>query len=255
MPGVADALSVGSGVGGIIAGGLQIGMALHDEKKAKNELARLKTPFMKIQDEYLTNRNLAEINAGTGLPDATKAFMTKEAERGLGTGIRGILESGGSPNDIAKLFDVFDTSVSRVGVEDAERRVKNIGTFMDTQRELAEQKNIQFGVNELQPYQSALQNIQERRAAARQNLFGGITTALGAGSALGTSLSNAKMIDLTPKQTMYSTLFSPERTDAALPSASNPASRSLSNQTAAFHNTPLSDAMLAARLINPNRPI
>jgi hypothetical protein len=214
MPGAADALSLASPIAGAALGVAQAGFGFIEEKKAANELKRLKVPFKKIQDEYFQNKNLAEELAGSGLPDATKAFMTTESERGLGTGIRGILESGGSPSDISKLFDVFDTSVNRTAAEDATARIGNIKNMFDVNKDLAGQKDIQFGVNELQPYESALKSITDRRNAGIQNIFGGAQTAIGSVGAIGTSLQNKDLLSAllkgnnSPEEDMYNKLFS-----------------------------------------------
>ena len=219
MPGITDAINPAAAGAGILLGGAEFAMGAIEERKAKNELKRLHAPFYKIQDEYLQNRNIAEELAGSGLPDATKAFLTAESERGLGTGIKGILDAGGSPNDISKLFGVFDTSVMRTASADAEARLGNIKNFMDINREIAGQKQIQFGINELQPYESALKSIQDRREAARQNMFGGASTAIGSVSALGTSLQNNALLKSlrttnavggngSPQESFYNGLFS-----------------------------------------------
>jgi hypothetical protein len=219
---------------GVASGIAQTAMGFIDEKKSKNELARLQKPFQKIQDEYLKNRDLAEIGAGQGLPSATKDFLTKESERGLSTGIRGILESGGSPNDIAKLFDTFDTSVSKTAAEDAEARLGNIKYFMDVNKDLAGQKNIQFGVNELQPYESALKSITDRRTAARQNIFGGISTAAGSLSAAGTAISNTGLLKShtdNPKADLFNSIFTelPDNIRPVTTPDANPIDRTLAN--------------------------
>lgn len=234
MPGAADLINPISAGAGIALGGAQLIMGAIDEKKAKNELRRLNRPFYKIQDEYLQNRNLAEELAGGGLPDATKAFLTTEAERGLGTGIRGILDSGGSPNDISKLFSSFDSAVMKTAAEDAQARLGNIKNFMDVNREIAGQKQIQFGINELQPYESALKSIQDRREAARQNMFGGAQTIIGSASALGTGLQNQGLLkgNKTPTESMYNRLFT--EPDIAYPTAANPAGGTLQNPSIAY---------------------
>ena len=93
MPGLeslSGPLAIASSAMGIAAGVGQYIGAARDEKKAKAERSRLKTPFYKIQDEYFQNRNMAASAAQGGLPAATKDYLTSESERGLGTAIQGI---------------------------------------------------------------------------------------------------------------------------------------------------------------------
>lgn len=154
-------------------------------KKDRAELAALKTPFYKIQDEYLKNQNIAEQQAGQGLSTDTKNFLTEEGESGLGTSISAINAGGGNPNDIARLFDTYQKNTRAIGAEDAATHQKNIEYYMGANKDLAAQKTIQWGVNEKQPYENKLKELTERRAADEQTKWGGlstaVTSALGAG--------------------------------------------------------------------------
>lgn len=240
---------------GLLLGGVETALGIGEEAKAKKELARLKTPFKKVQDEYLQNKNIAEQIAGGGLPSATKDFLTLQADKGLSTSIKGILESGGSPNDIAKLFDVYDNSLLKTGAEDAELRLKNIEYFNQLNADVAGQKDIQFGVNELQPYEAKLKELTERRAAGQQNAFNGAQTAIGSLSALGTSMQNQSLLKsekgLAQAQVdMFNRVFntggmtggiSKDTAGITLPTTIDPSKSTLSNPDLA--NSPINKAM------------
>lgn len=173
---------------GIVAGGAQFFDALAKEKKAKAELSRLSTPFYKIQKGYEQNLNQAGVMAGGGMPAASKDYYTSESQRGLGASISSILQGGGSPDSISKIFDVYNKSIDQTAVKDATQRIENIKYFQTANKDYAGQQNIQWGVNEYQPYQNKLKEITQRREAAEKNKWGGIQTAVGSLSALGTSL-------------------------------------------------------------------
>lgn len=192
MPLVASAASqAASQVGGTLLGGAQLVKGAIDEKKAKRELARLHQPLYGIQPEYYQNKNISEQLAGQGLPSATKDFLATETQRGLGAGIGAITQTGGGGiNDISKLMDVYNRSLSKIGAEDAETHLKNIQYFMGANKDLAGQKNMQWTINEYQPYQAKLKELTKRREAAEQNIWGGLQTMVGSASAAGTSMSN-----------------------------------------------------------------
>lgn len=195
MPAIASALSQASSqIGGEVLGYAQLLSSYKQIKKDKQERDRLTPAFYKIQDEYFKNNNIAEETAGQGLTSAAKDYLTTETNRGLGTSIGAINQAGGSPNEIAKLFDSYSTGINRTAAEDAEAQLKNIQYYMNTNKDLAGQKTIQWGVNQYQPYQAKLKELTQRLSADKQNINSASGLILGSQSAQGTSLSNADLI-------------------------------------------------------------
>ena len=187
MPITASAiLGVGSGIGKLVQGA-------GDVKKAKEELAGLEKPFYDIQDEYYENKNLAGTMAQSGLPAATQDYLTTESQRGLGTTIGAINQTGGNPNDYARILDVYNNSIKKTAAEDAASQIGNIKYYMGVNKDLAGQKTTQWGVNEYQPYQNKLKELTERIGAGKTNMWGGIDQAIGSVAAYGTSKQNADM--------------------------------------------------------------
>lgn len=193
MAALGDVLNIGSDVLGIGEGVAQFVTGLKKEKQDDLELSQLKRPFYKIQDEYVQNRNLAANSAETGLPSATKKYLTSENQKGLSASFATLMQGGGSPNDIAKLFNTYSSSLNQTAAQDAAAHLENIQYFMSANKDLAGQKNIQFGINELQPYENKLKELTERKAADETTKWGGIGTAIGSTGAAGTSLSNADL--------------------------------------------------------------
>lgn len=182
----------------IVGGLVNLGMSAinaHQLKKDKEELEKLSPAFFKIQNEYKQNYNQAAEDAQSGLTQEAKDYFTGEAARGFGSGVSGVLSSGGGPNDIANLFDKYTRSIKSVGVEDSVKKLENIRYFMNTAKDLAGQKTIQWGVNEYQPYQNKLKELTQRIAADKQNIWSGIQGAIGAGQAAETSMMNKGLLD------------------------------------------------------------
>ena len=195
MP-LAEALQVGSAVLGAVKGISSLFGAKSDEQKAQEELAKLKTPFYKVQDEFYQNRNIAADLAQGGLPDTSKNYYTTEAQRGLASTISGMNRAGGdgSPNDAGNYLDVYLRNINRVAAQDAETKLANIQNFINLNREVAGQKITQFTLNELRPYERRLKELTNRIAAAKQNQNNAWNTAIGSVSAAGTALSNADLM-------------------------------------------------------------
>lgn len=184
---------------GAVKEGVEFVDALIQRNKNERELSKLKQPFFKVQSEYEQNKNIA--GSLGGLPGETKDYLTDQANLGLGTGINAIQEQGGSANDVAKFFQGFDRSISRIGAEDAQARVDNIKYFMNVNKDLAGQKTSAFLVNELQPYEQKLKQLTQNISNARSNMSTAANNFIGAGSAIATAYENEDlMAKLFPDQ-------------------------------------------------------
>lgn len=176
---------VSAGVSGYKA--IKAGQA---DKDAAREGASLKRPFYQIPGEDVENRNIAAGQAQGGLTAAEKTYSGEQRERGLSSSLQALEETGGGPNDFAQLNHIFDDSLKSEAATDAQLHMKNIEFFTNANKDLAGQKATAFGVNELQPYESKLQEIQGRRTAAQTNKNNAVDEVLGSLSAVGTGLNS-----------------------------------------------------------------
>lgn len=184
------ALSIGSAALGVAKGLGDLIGGHSEEKKIQADIDRLQQPFYKIQNEYVQNRNIGANLATSGLPEETKNYYTTQSEKGLGAGLGYLNQAGGTPNDAARLFDIYNNSISKVAAEDATQRVANIQNFFNLNKELAGQKTMKWALDEYQPYQRKLKELTERMAAAKINANNGANLAIGSLGATGTALSN-----------------------------------------------------------------
>lgn len=187
-------LITASAILGGVKSGAQLISSLGKLKKDKEEQAKLKTPFYKVQDEYYQNRNMANEMAQGGLGAATKDYATTQGERGLGAGIKGILGAGGDPNDISHLFDSYDRSIDRISSADAQAHLDNIKYFTQANKDLAGQKTTAWGINEYKPYQDKLSELTNRRAADEKSAWNGASGIIGSIGAVGTGMQNEALL-------------------------------------------------------------
>lgn len=191
MPGE---LQLASAVSNGIVGGIQLFTNLAKEKRDKAELASLEKPFYAIQNEYNQNRNLAAGEAQGGIAAPIQDYFTTESQRGLGAGVSGTLQAGGNPNDIAKLFDIYDRGIDRSYMQSADQHVKNLQYFKDANKDLAGQRTTQWAINKYQPHQNKVAQLTGNIAAAEQNAYNGANQIIGSASAAGTGLENNKLL-------------------------------------------------------------
>lgn len=187
-------------VAGVSAGisGYKAIKADQADKSAAKEGASLKRPFYQIPGEYTENRNIAAERATQGLSADEKTYAGEQRERGLASSLSTLGETGGGPNDFSQLNQVFADSLKSQSALDAQLHMKNIEFFTNANKDLAGQKATAFGVNELQPYESKLQEIQGRRTAAQTNRNNAIDETIGSLSAVGTGINSRNPFKGTP---------------------------------------------------------
>lgn len=188
MP-VGTILSLASDAAGL---GLNLAKLIGNAHKVKTEtaeLASLKQPLYQIQNEFFQNKNIAEAEAGGGLPQTVKDTLDKQRRTGLGTSISAMLQSGALPGDISKLFDIYDQSISTDAARDSEAHRQNIQMYMDAAKDLAGQKTTAWAVNEYQPYKEKLNQLTQNLATSKTNVQSAIQGIIGSLGAAGTALS------------------------------------------------------------------
>lgn len=160
------------------------------DKAAANEGAALKRPSYQIPNEFLENRNIAGQQAQGGLSAAEKQYAGEQRERGLGSSLSSLAQTGGGPNEFAGLNKVFDDSLRSQSALDAQTHMQNIQFFTKANEDLAGQKATQWGINELQPYESKLKEIQDRRIAAQTNRNNAVNEGMGSLTAAATGVNS-----------------------------------------------------------------
>lgn len=183
---------IGAGVG-IASAGYGIYKGIKSDKERKKDLAEkesLQRPVEKVQNEYYQDRNILGQEASGGLTDATKNFAENQIGRGLSGGVRALQSGGGDMNLISKLFDNYSTKTADLANEDSQQHIRNIQYYTQANKDLAGQKTIQYGVNELQPYENKLKELSGRIVADKQNAENGYQQGIGSLASSITSLSN-----------------------------------------------------------------
>lgn len=164
--------------------------AKSQDKAAAREGAATKRPFYSVPSEDIINRNIAGNMAGQGLSSAEKQYAGEQRERGLSSSAHALSETGAGVNQFGELNHIFDDSLKSQSALDAQEHKGNIDFFTKTNSEVAAQKGIQFGVNEMQPYESKLKEIQDRRIAAKTNENNAVNEGIGSLSAAATSYNS-----------------------------------------------------------------
>lgn len=190
---------VSVGVAGVSAGiSIYKGAKAHSaDEAAKREGNAMKRPFYTVPSEDIINRNILGQQSEQGLSSAEKQYAGEQRERGLATSANALSETGAGVNQFRELNNIFDDSLKSQSALDAQEHKQNIDMFTKANSEISAQKGIQFGINELQPYESKLKEIQDRRTAAKTNENNAVNEGLGSLSAAATGI-NSYMGTRTP---------------------------------------------------------
>lgn len=181
-------------IGGLALGAAKFISSSSQLKKDRAKQDAMKRPYYKVQDEYYQNRNIAEQLATSGLPIDVTNQLARERSQGLTTNLDALKQTAGGPNAFAALNKSFSDSLLNEASVTSQQQLKNIEYFMNVNKDIAGQKSTQFGINELQPYQSNLKQSNERQAADETNKWNGLSEGIGSLSAIGTSFSNSNIL-------------------------------------------------------------
>lgn len=174
---------------GAVGAGYKVAQGI-SQNSAANKLQRgLVRPMYKIQDQYYQNQGLAENAAQNGLGANALNYYGDQANRGLASGISGVLQGGGDVNSINGLYDKFNQGNRAISAEDARLKTDNIRYLVDRNKDLAGQETQQWALNKYEPYKDTATAITGLRNSGSQNISGGISEA---GSVLSTLAGNIK---------------------------------------------------------------
>lgn len=146
------------------------------KKRAKYNIR----PTYDIAPEYFANQGIASNMAQSGLPDSTKNYYETNAERGLGSSLGALLQTGAGVNSVADIYDKFDQNNRAIAAQDAQQKIANIKNLMDANNSLADQKTQKWVLDKYQPYLDTAKSIAGQKAQGTGEIFSGLDTIGGA---------------------------------------------------------------------------
>lgn len=183
----------------------QMAYGAYQKKKASKMTGT--QPAYPISDMYGANVGLAEQQAQTGFSPATLNNITQTLQQNFAGGTNAILQSGGSTNDIAKLYGINAQQMKALGVEDEKLRIPKIANLMDARLNYAGQKLAQWKFDSLDRFKDKQAAAAALGAAGNQAINSGLNTAIqGIGS--GINLYSTRQAPNGASQNQNTNLFS-----------------------------------------------
>jgi hypothetical protein len=172
MFGVDDAIGAAFGIGAAIIGA-------DKASSARSRAFGDKRPQYKTPQSELDNAAQLETMAGYGLSGDAKSLYLKNADRGLSDSIDALLKSGGDPNQIGKLSQGYNDSISRLALLDEKAKLEKIDAVIKQRQRLSNYKDKEFQLNELYPWEDRQQAYAQDAAEGEKLQWMGINSIFG----------------------------------------------------------------------------
>ncbi len=147
-------------------------------------------PTYDIAPEYFANQGIASNLAQGGLPDSTKNYYETNAERGLGSSLGALLQTGGGVNSVADIYDRFDQNNRAIAAQDSQQKIENIKNLMATNNQLADQKTQKWVMDKYQPYLDTAKSVAAQKAQGAGEVNSGLNSIAGAVSSYAGAKAN-----------------------------------------------------------------
>lgn len=136
------------------------------EKKEARKLAQQR-PTYNITPEARSEESLASSELSRGMGAEAEQAYNDDLERGYSTSIGAIEKYGGGVNNVAQVYDSSEQGRQRLSLMKEQLRVNNINNVVNSYRNMAEQRDKQFQINQYAPYtDEATANAQARQGSA-----------------------------------------------------------------------------------------
>ena len=164
--------------GGLILGGLAAGKVIGglfgNASANKAAKANVRPPYI-IPPEYTDNLRMAQQMAQIGLPQQQYNNAQNGINRNLAGGLSILGRSANPGAGLASLLRARNDSQLSLDVQDANARQGNQRLVMNANNQMAGQKLAQQDWNQFKRYEENAAAIRGQKAAARQNIFGGLS--------------------------------------------------------------------------------
>jgi len=176
-----DPLSLGAGV---LQSGYGLYEAINAGKKEKDiaekeKALELSRPKYNISDVAKKEQSLAESNLANGMSAQAETAYNRSTDKDLSTSISALLKSGGSANSISELFDKSQEGRSRLAIMKENERMQNLNSLVSSYRNMQEQGDKAFQINEEDPYRNQAAALSASMMAAEGQKQAGLSAITG----------------------------------------------------------------------------
>lgn len=157
-------------------GAVQAGIGIGDVIAGNNiDVTR---PELTTPEPYKANQKLAASEAQYGLnPDALQSLQTG-AEQGLTASLGTLQDVGGNPNQVSDVFMNYITTLGKNAVYDSQLKNQKVQDLYSANTTLGDFDVTKFLYNKDAPFKDEMQRKNELLKSGKQEIFGGLDTAV-----------------------------------------------------------------------------
>jgi len=156
-------------------GAVELGYGIYSKAHAASEAkkAARQRPVYQTPPQATSEYNLAASELARGLsPEAEQAYETN-LDKGFSTSVGAIERLGGGPNNIAEVYDATEQGRQNLAMMKEQLRMAQVQQVVGASRNLQEQYDKEFQINEYAPYVDRVAAIgQERQESANIEAMG-----------------------------------------------------------------------------------
>ena len=153
---------------------LQTGVGLAQWIKGNKALKNAKRPEREIPPEVLQNLSQAQVQALEGMPEAQRMAYIEDVQRSTQGGLRQLSDRRSGIAGVVQLHqNELDAQRNLMG-QDASLRMANQDRLQSQRTEMGRQRDMQFDINQYQPFLDKMRMAEGLIGSGMQNMMGGV---------------------------------------------------------------------------------
>lgn len=191
------AIGLGISAASGIAQGIQ---GFSQTRKGRKALEGLDRPTYEAPEEYLQNVQSAKAASQQGIGAAQKRFFTENILRSRQDALAASSTRRGGLVGLQGIVGQEQQAFGQLAAQDVLARERGQAQLTQARTALGQQRQMEFNINQMQPYQQDLASAQAMIGAGQQNIFGGLSTVAATGIQGAGVLNESRALDLREQQ-------------------------------------------------------
>jgi hypothetical protein len=167
-----DPITLGlvTGIPAAVKSGTGILQFLEGRRKARAE-----RPMREIPEEVQQNLTQAKTQALEGMPEATRNMYLQQMQRQEQNALRQLGDRKAGIAGVPYVYQQQQDALNQLASTDANMRLNNLQNLQANRAEMGRQRDMNFQLNEFEPFLNQMRMAEGLIGAGMQNVMGGLT--------------------------------------------------------------------------------
>jgi hypothetical protein len=148
---------------------------IKNTKEAKR-LEKMQRPKYDIPQSEFDAYRMLGAKANQGLAAGSKQILQENADRGFSSGISAVLQGGGNPGDVAKLYDSYMGGINQMTLANDAAQVSNFNNFVNANYRMSNFTDKKWMINDYGPWADSQKKAAQLRSLGEGQKAAGIDT-------------------------------------------------------------------------------